>query len=83
MRKTVQFLLDSPVSGTDDAHRQVRAISASALEQPLRNQIHRELMNRPLQFQKRSQYFFGANDETLSVAMRVHDPDRSPFNIET
>jgi hypothetical protein len=37
---------------------------------------------RPLQFHKRSQDFIGANDETLSVAMSVHNPDRSPFNIE-
>jgi hypothetical protein len=41
----------------------------------LRDQIDREFVNRPFQFQKRSQYFFGADDETLSVAMRVHNPD--------
>jgi hypothetical protein len=29
----------------------------------LRNQIHRELVNRPFQFQKRSQYFIGTHDE--------------------
>ena len=33
------------------------------------------------QFQKRSQHFFGAHDETLFVAMRVHNADRSPFGI--
>jgi hypothetical protein len=39
--------------------------------------------NRPFQFQKRSQYFFGADDETLSVAMRLRNPDRSPFAIHS
>jgi hypothetical protein len=33
---------------------------------------------RPLQFQERNQDFIGSHDETLSVAMRVHNPDRSP-----
>jgi hypothetical protein len=47
----------------------------------LRDQIHREFVNRPFQFDKRSQYFIGADDETLSVAMRVNDPDCSPFRI--
>jgi hypothetical protein len=47
----------------------------------LRNQTHRELMYRPLQVQKRSQYFFGSDDEALPVAMCVHNPDRSPFAI--
>jgi hypothetical protein len=47
----------------------------------LRDQIHREFVNRPFQFDKRSQYFIGADDETLSVAMRVSDPDCSPFRI--
>lgn len=40
-------------------------------------------MYRPFQFQKHSQYFFGADDETLSVAMRVHNPDRSAFEIQS
>jgi hypothetical protein len=41
--------------------------------------IDREFVNRPFQFQKRSQYFFGADDETLSVAaMCIRNPDRSP-----
>jgi hypothetical protein len=40
-------------------------------------------MYRPLQFDKRSQYFIGTDDETLSVAMRVYDPDHSPFKIES
>ena len=49
---------------------------------PLQDQTHRELVYRPLQFQKRSQFFIGADDESLSVAMSVHYPDRSPFNIQ-
>jgi hypothetical protein len=47
--------------------------------QPSRDQTHSECVYRPLQFQKRSQYFFDADDETLSVALRVHNPDRSPL----
>jgi len=38
-----------------DSHRNAKVI--------YENQIHRELVNRPFQFQKRSQYFFGADDE--------------------
>ncbi len=38
--------------------------------------------NSPFQFQKRSQLFVRVNNETLSaVAVRVHNPDRSPFTI--
>ena len=48
----------------------------------LSDRTHRELVYRRLQFHKRSQYFIGAHDETLSVAMRVHNPDRSPLNIQ-
>ena len=48
----------------------------------LRDQIHRERVYRPLQFHERSQHLIGANDEALSVTMRVHNPDRSPFAIE-
>jgi hypothetical protein len=44
---------------------------------------HRELVYRPLQFQKRSQYFFGTHYETLSVAMRVHNPDCSALGIDS
>ena len=40
--------------------------------------------NRRFQFQKRSQLFIRAHNETLSVvAMRVNNPDRSPFKIES
>jgi hypothetical protein len=55
------------------------------------DQIHRELVNRPFQFQERCQDFFGAHDEALSVAMRVNksrsfapenpQPTRSPNSI--
>jgi len=42
---------------------------------PLRDQTHRELVYRRLQFHKRSQQFIGTHNETLSVAaMRVNDP---------
>jgi hypothetical protein len=37
----------------------------------LNHQIHRELVYRPLHFQKRSQLFMSAHDEPLSVAMYV------------
>jgi hypothetical protein len=50
-----------------------RAVSA----RPLQDQTHRQLVYRPFQFHERSQYFFGADDETLSVAMCVHNPDRT------
>jgi len=40
--------------------------------------------NRRFQFQKRSQLFFRAHEETLSVdAMRVCNPDRSRFSLHT
>jgi len=38
---------------------------------------------RRVQFHERRQYFIGTHDETLSAAMRVHNPDFSPFNIHT
>jgi hypothetical protein len=48
----------------------------------LRSCIHRELVNCLLRFPKRSQLFIGPHNETLSVvAMRVCDPDRSPYFI--
>jgi len=40
----------------------------------------RELVYRALQSHQRSQLLIGAHDKTLSVAMRVNNPDRSPFN---
>jgi hypothetical protein len=45
---------------------------------PLQHQTHRELVYRFFQFHERSPDFIGAHNETLSVAMRVHNPDRSP-----
>jgi hypothetical protein len=50
---------------------------------PLRDQTHRELVYRPLQFKERGQDFIGAHDETLSVAMRVNNPDRAPLRIHS
>jgi hypothetical protein len=38
---------------------------------PLHDQIHRELVHRLLQFQKRSQLFMSPHDDPLFVAMRV------------
>jgi hypothetical protein len=37
--------------------------------------------NRRFQFKKRRQLFIGAHNETLSVAVSVHNPDCSPFEI--
>jgi hypothetical protein len=36
------------------------------------------IVNRRLQFKKRSQLFVGTHNETLSAAMRVSNPDCSP-----
>jgi hypothetical protein len=52
-----------------------------SLRGQLRDQTHRELVYRSLQFQKRSQLFIGTHHETLSVAMRVNDPVCSPLRI--
>jgi hypothetical protein len=38
-------------------------------------------MNRRFQFQKRGQLFIRVYNETLSVAMCVRNPDRSPVGI--
>jgi hypothetical protein len=48
-----------------------------------RDQTHRQLVYRPFQFQKRSQYFIGAHNETLSIVMSINDPDCAPFQIES
>jgi hypothetical protein len=48
----------------------------------LREQAHRELVYRPLQFHKRRQLVIRTRNETLSViSMRVSNPNRSPFAI--
>jgi len=39
--------------------------------------------NRRFEFQKRSQLFIRTHNETLSVAMRVHDSDSSSFTIQS
>jgi hypothetical protein len=49
------------------------AISES--HEVLRDQTHRERMNRPLQFHKRRQLFIGTHNETLAFAMRVSNPE--------
>jgi len=38
---------------------------------------------RRLQFDKRCQLFIGTHNETLSVAVRVNNPDCSPFKIQS
>jgi len=49
---------------------------------PLQHQTHRELVYRPFQFQKRSQFFIRTHDETPPVAaMCVSNPDCSPLTI--
>jgi hypothetical protein len=50
---------------------------------PIQHQTHRELVYRALQFHKRSPDFIGTHDETLSVAMRVHYPNRAPMRIDS
>jgi hypothetical protein len=47
----------------------------------LSNRRHDCAADQRFKFKKRSQYFIRAHDETLSVAMRGHNPDRSPFEI--
>ena len=50
----------------------------------LRDQIHRKVVYRPLQFHKRSQLIIRTHNEALSVAtMRVCNPDCSPFAIQS
>jgi hypothetical protein len=46
----------------------------------LRDPTQCELVDRPLQFQKCRHLFIRAHNKTLSVAMRVNNPDRSPFS---
>jgi hypothetical protein len=41
----------------------------------------KESARRRFQFHKRSQHFIRAHNETLSVAMRVGNPDCSPVGI--
>src|SRR5262249_35926634 len=43
--------------------------------QPLQDQTQRELVYCPLEFHERGEFFIGAHDETLSVAVRVNNPD--------
>jgi len=57
--------------------------SASTFLRILQHQTYRERVYRPLQFKECCQDFLRAHNETLSVAMRVHDPDGSPFKIHS
>jgi hypothetical protein len=49
----------------------------------LRDQTHRELVYRPLQFHKGSQYLIRPHNEPLSAAVGVNNPDRSLFAIQS
>jgi len=60
----------------------VSLLSTRQRQNDLRDQIHREFVNRPFQFHKRSQLFVGLHNEPLSVAaMCASNPDRSPVGI--
>jgi len=54
----------------------------SLAKSKLADQTYREFVYRPLQFYERSQFFIGAHDATLSVAMCVNNQDRSFFAIQ-
>jgi hypothetical protein len=38
--------------------------------------------NRPFQFHKRSQFFVGTHDETLSFAVRVNNPNGASIIVK-
>jgi hypothetical protein len=57
-------------------------LSTRQRQSDLRDQIHREFVNRPFQFYKRSQLFVSAHHETLSVTMRVNCPNCAPIIVE-
>jgi hypothetical protein len=61
-----------PGPAADFRNKRISHVSARAVT---RDQTHRELVYRPLQFQKCGQLVIGANDETLSVAKRGSNPD--------
>jgi hypothetical protein len=53
---------------------------AHVTARPLRDQTHRELVYRPLQFQKRSQLFIGTHNKMSSVfALCGSNPKMSAF----
>ena len=57
-------------------------LSTRQRQNDLRDQIHRELVNRPFQFHKRGQQFIRTHNKTLSVvAVRISNPDGSPVGI--
>jgi len=63
-------------------HFAVGEAGLAIIENNLLANRDREVVYRPLQFQKCSQYFIRMHDEPRSVAMRVPNPDRSSFNIK-
>jgi hypothetical protein len=61
----------------------VSLLSTRQRQSDLRDQIHREVVNRPFKFNKRGQLFVSADDETPSVAaVCINNPDRSPVRIK-
>jgi len=79
------FLLVRLISGANRDSSSENAVSFSwartFLRGPLRDQTHRQLVYRPLQFHERSQLFIGTHNETLSVAVCVNNPGRPPLRI--
>jgi hypothetical protein len=60
----------------------VSLLATRQRQSDLRDQIDREFVNRPFQFQKRNQLFIGTHHETLPVTMRVNNPDCAPVTVE-
>jgi hypothetical protein len=58
-----------------------RAISKSG--EALRDQTHREVVNRPFEFNKRIQLFIGTHDETLAIAVRVNNANCASIIVES
>jgi hypothetical protein len=51
---------------------------------PARQANSPQARGRRFQFQKCSQLLIGVHDETLSIiTMRVHNPNRSPFKVQS
>jgi hypothetical protein len=62
--------------------RRQLVIGTHVSARPLRYQSDRKLVYRPLQFNKRGQYFIAAHDETPSITVRVNYPDYSALGID-
>jgi hypothetical protein len=58
------------------------AFLVAALMRLMKVRRRQRACERPLPVLQTPSEFFGTHNETLSVAMRVHDPDCSPFKIE-